>query len=140
MPNSFLSNFGKDFVKVFHWLGSTQGQNTIAAVEGTTNIIVGAVDPLAVPALTGIEALINAGLRKILDVEATAAAVGAQSGTGAQKAAAVTAYLSSQSSDLLKSVGVPSPTADQIQTVASAVSSGLVAVLNALPAPATPTT
>ncbi len=132
---SFLSGFGHDFVKVFNWLGSTQGQSTIGAVEGTVNVVVGALDPLAVPALTAIEALINKGLKKILDVEATAAAVGAQSGTGAQKAAAVAAYLSSTASDLLISLGVPQPTAEQIQTVSTAVTSGLVAVLNALPAP-----
>jgi len=134
---SFLSAFGHDFIKGLTWLGSPQGQGVITSVEAGTGAIIGVVDPLAAPAYNGIVALINAGLHKVLDVEATAAAVGAQSGTGTQKAAAVVASITPQAAALLQAIGVSNPTAEQVQTVASAVSSGLVAVLNALPAPAT---
>jgi hypothetical protein len=134
---SFLSAAGHDFAKVFNWLGSTQGQSTVTALEGTAAVIGTAVGgPGLGAAISGVELLINSGLKQILSMEASAAAVGAQSGTGAQKTAAVSAVLAPQIHDLLVSLGVAEPTSEQVQTVATSLTTGLVAVLNALPVPA----
>jgi hypothetical protein len=132
---SFLSAAGHDFVKVFTWLGSTQGQAAIAGTEAITNTVVTAENPLAGAALVGVEALVNNGLKQVLSMEAAAAAVGAQSGTGAQKAAAVSASLAPQVGALLTSIGVSNPTATQVQSLSTAVASGLASILNAIPAP-----
>ncbi len=132
---SFLSAAGHDFVSVFGWLGSAKGQATITGGEAITNAIVTGVNPAAGIALTGVEALVNAGLKQVLAMEASAAAVGAQSGTGTQKAAAVTAALAPQVGALLTSIGVASPTAEQVQSLSTAVASGIATILNAIPAP-----
>jgi len=136
---SFLSAFGHDFVTALKWVGSTKGQSDIAAGEAIANVTVTAINPIAGAAMVGVEALINAGLKQVVAMEASAAAVGAQSGTGAQKAAAVIASLSAQSEALLVSFGVSVPTATEIETLATAISNGLVTILNSLPAPVTTT-
>ena len=130
---SFLSAIGHGFLAVFGYLGSAKGQ---AAVQGAESIAltVGTLVGIG-PAVAGIEALINTGLKEVIKIEASAAALGVQSGTGAQKAAVVIATLAPQAEDFLKSIGVANPTAEQVQTVASAISGGLVAILNSLPAP-----
>ncbi len=132
---SFLSAVGNDFKKVFSWLGSTQGQATIAGVETTATVIATAINPADGLAVSGIEALINAALKQIISVETVATAAGQQSGTGAQKAAAVISAITPQIAPLLESLGVANPTAAQIQAVAESVNTGLVGVLNAIPAP-----
>lgn len=135
---SFLSAVGHGFVDVFKWLGSTQGQTTVTTVEGAAVAVGTAINPGIGASIAGVEGLVNLALKQILSMEASAAAVGAQSGTGAQKAAAVIATLSPQSSALLQSLGVKEPTADQVQSLATAISTGLVGILNAIPAPTQP--
>jgi hypothetical protein len=134
---SFLSAVGHGFVDVFKWLGSKQGQETVNSAEvlaaGIGTVIGG---PGVGAAIVGVETLVNAGLKQIIAVEAGAAAVGAQSGTGAQKASAVIAYLTPQAHDTLVALGVKEPTAEQVQSFATAISDGLVGILNAIPAPA----
>lgn len=130
---SFLSQVGADTEKVFNWIGSTQGQSTIAAVEGTAEVVTTAVNPGIGLALTGIIVLVNKGLQNIVQMEASAAAVGAQAGTGPQKAAAVAASLTPQIPKLLQDIGISAPTVEQVNTVATAVTNGLVAILNAIP-------
>lgn len=132
---SFLSAVGHDFIAVFKWLGSAQGQQTIASGEAIATTVVTAVNPGVGAALAGIEAIVNAALKQVLSMEASAAAVAAQSGTGAQKAAAVIATLTPQAEALLKSMNVSAPTAEQVQSLASAISNGVVGILNAIPAP-----
>jgi len=135
---SILSAIGHDFVATFKFLGSQQGQNDINATENIVNIIVSKVNPLAAIVIQGTEALINAGIRKVADIEAGAAAVGAQSGTGAQKLEAFAAYLTPQTGAFLQSVGVSNPTADQINKLATAIGSSVVTILNTIPAPSAP--
>ncbi len=131
---TFLSDFGKDFKAVFSWLGSASGQATITGVETTTVAVASAINPAAGLVIAGVETLINSALKEIISVEAVAAAAGAQTGTGAQKAAAVISAITPQVAALLTSVGVSAPTSTQVQNVATAVNNGLVSVLNALPA------
>ena len=132
---SFLSAVGHDFVSVFHFLGSTSGQSIITGTEAVVNAAVGAVNPAVLAGLTGVETLINNGLKQALNMEAAAAAVGAQSGTGAQKSAAVVASLAPQVGTFLQSVGVSNPTSAQVETLSTALANGLVTILNAIPAP-----
>lgn len=132
---SFLSAAGHDFLKVFSFLGSAKGQQVVAGTESAVDAVVGIVDPALSGALLGIQNLFNAGLQKALSIEASAAAVGAQSGTGAQKAAAVIAGLTPQVASFLTSIGIKNPTAAQAQTLATALNNGVVSFLNAVPAP-----
>ena len=133
---SFLSAAGHDFLAVFSWLGSKQGQTTVSGVETAAAVIGTAINPAVGASITGVEALINAGLQQVLQMEASAAAVSAQSGTGAQKSTAVIATLVPQAAALLESMGVSNATAEQVQALATAISNGLVSILNAIPAPA----
>ena len=134
---SFLSAVGHDTKEVFSWLGSAQGQTTIAAVEGTSLAVTTAVNPVAGATLAGVEALINVGLKEVVSIETVAVAAGQQSGTGAQKLAAVTAAVAPSVGALLQSLGVSNPTSAQTQAVATAIGNGLATILNALPAPVT---
>jgi hypothetical protein len=134
---SFLSAVGHDFVSVFTFFGSAKGQAAVAGVEGVTNAVATAINPALGASLAGIEGLINSGITEVLKIEASAAALNVQSGTGAEKAAAVIASLAPQAAAFLQSIGVSQPTSTQVQTVASAISGGLVAILNSLPTPAT---
>jgi hypothetical protein len=133
---SFLSAAGADFLHVFSWLGSSQGQATVAGVETAAVAVGTAINPAIGAAIGGVETLINAALKQILSMEASAAAVGAQSGTGVQKAAAVVASLTPQTSALLTTLGVAAPTATEAQALATAINNGLTAILNAIPPPA----
>ena len=124
---SFLSSVGHDFVKVFSWLGSPKGQAVIGTVEAVTV----AIDP----ALAGIEALVNTGLKSVISIESVAAAAGQQTGTGAQKSAAVVASIAPQVENFLKSIGIANPAAADVQKYATSISDALVAILNSIPAP-----
>lgn len=135
---NFMGHIGHAFKDVFAFLGSKQGQQTIAAVEGATNLVATAVNPAAGAALVGIESLINAALPQAVQIETLAVAAGQATGTGTQKAAAVTAALTPQIASFLKTIGISSPTADQVQSIGSALSTAVVGVLNAIPAPAAP--
>jgi hypothetical protein len=137
---SFLSGIVHDAGKVFSFLGSTQGQNTIAAVEGTATSVATAVNPKTGNDLQNVSVLINQGLREVVSAESVAAQAGKQSGSGAEKAAAVTAALTPHITTVLNSLGVAQPTTDQVQKVGLAVSSGIVGILNELPPPSTAST
>lgn len=134
---SFLSTIGKDFKAVFSWLGSSKGQTTIAAVEATATGVVTAINPGAGLALAGVEALINTALKEVISIESVSAAAEQQTGSGAQKLAATLEAAAPQASAFLQSIGVPAPTAVQIQAVATIISQGMVNIVNALPANAT---
>jgi hypothetical protein len=132
---SFLSAFGKDFKGVFAWLGSAQGQAEITGLEADATAITTAFNPAAGAALAGVETLFNTGLKQVISIEAVAAAAGAQSGTGAQKSAAVVSAIAPDVSSFLLAIGVSKPTAAQVQSVSTSVTNGIVGILNALPAP-----
>lgn len=133
---SFLSAIGNDFKKVFSFLSSPAGQAVVSAGEAVAEGAATAVNPAAGAALTGALALANAGLTEVIKTEALAAAAEQQSGTGAQKAAAVTAAITPQVLAYAQQNGLAAPTSTQIQTIVNS----LVGFLNALPAPATTTT
>jgi len=123
---SFLSTVGKDFKAVFAWLGSSKGQATITAVEGlgeSAATILG--DGVVVQAAINV---VNSWLNKIITTETVAAAASQQTGTGAQKAAAVLAAIGPELSQYF-----PGTTAAEAQTINTA----LVTVLNTLGAVAT---
>ena len=138
---SFLDAFGheaevigKDTAKVFDWLGSAQGQQVVAGVEATAaGVATAAAGPAAGAAVAAVEGLVNQGLSGVLTVQAIATAAGKSQGNSEQKAALFAAKLSPQIASVLKSLGVADPTATQIQAVATALSTGLVGIVNALP-------
>ena len=133
---SFLSAVGHGFVDVFKFLGSAAGQRTIQVAEGAAvaaGTIVGG--PGLGAAIAGVESLINKGIQGVLSMEASAAAVGAQSGTGAQKGAAVAASLIPQAQDLLKQLGFSNPSEEQVMNVANSVAKGIADILNSIPPP-----
>lgn len=134
---SFLSAVGRDFVKVFSWLGSSKGQAAVTGAETVANVAVGIANPGAAAGLLGIEALINAGIKEVVSIESLAAAAGQQSGTGAQKLAAVTSAIAPNMQAFLTSIGISDPTAADVQKYTTAVANGIVAILNALPVPET---
>ena len=117
---SVLSVIGADAKKVFTWIGSSQGQSVI----GTGEAVVEAVDP----GLTGLITLANKYIQEAVKVEALSAAAGAQTGTGVQKAAAVTSALTPTVLLYAQQSGLAVPTATEIQNASNAI----VAFLNAL--------
>jgi hypothetical protein len=86
---SVLSTIGADAKKVFTWVGSAKGQSVITAGEAVVESVADGVDP----GLAAINPLIANWTQEIFKVEALSAAAGSQSGTGVQKAAAVTSVL-----------------------------------------------
>lgn len=138
---SFLSAAGHDFVAVLKYLGSPAGQKTVQIAEGAAVVAGTAVGgPALGAAISAVEVLINKGLSGVLAMEASAAAVNAQSGTGLQKGTAVAAGLIPQATDLLAQLGFSNPTEEQVMAVANAVSKGVADIVNSIPAPVTPTT
>lgn len=132
---SLLSAVGHDFVTVFKWLGSSQGQTTIATAETAATAITTAINPVAGATLAGIEVLINAALKQVVSIEAVSVAAAQQSGTGAQKASAVASAVAPQVSSTLQTLGVASPTAAQVQQISLVVATALADIVNAFPAP-----
>lgn len=132
---SFLKGVGHAFTAVFGWLGSSNGQKAIAGAEAAANAVATAINPGLGAALVGVEMLINAGLKQVVSIETVAAAAGAQDGTGPQKLAAVVSAITPNTVAFLESIGVAAPTAEQVQTTATAIANGLVSILNVLPAP-----
>ena len=121
---------------MFKYLGSPQGQKVIQIAEVTAvtaGTLVGG--PGLGAAISGVELLINKGLQGIWNMEASAAALNAQSGTGLQKGAAVAAGLLPQAEQLLKDMGYDNPTVEQIESVANEVSKGLADIINQIPPP-----
>jgi len=121
---SVLSAIGSDVKKVFDWISSPQGQQLIATGEGVAVAVY--------PPAAGLVAIGNAILTEAIKVEALAAGAGAQSGSGAQKLAAVTSAVTPEILAYASQQGLNQPTAAEIQTAVSAV----VAFLNAFPAKA----
>lgn len=118
---SFLSTIVKVPGAIFHWLASDSGKKVVAGAEA---VAIG----FGAPAV--VIGLINSWLNKILTIEQVAEGAGAQSGTGAQKAAAVIAAITPE---LLKDFpGLP---AENVTNINNA----LVLILNNLSLPAAPT-
>jgi len=135
---SFLSAAGHDFVKVFQYLGSPQGQKTIQVAE-VAAVAAGTVvgGPGLGAAISGIELIINKGLKGVFNMEATAALLNAQSGTGIQKGIGVAAGLAPDVAQLLTDLGFTNPTLDQIEGIANVISKGLADIVNSIPPPPT---
>jgi hypothetical protein len=115
---SFLSTIGKDFKSVFAWLGSAKGQ----AVVSTAGAVVEAIDP----GLTGIVTLAEQWITKAIATESLAAAAGQQTGSGAQKAAAVLSAMEPVVAEYF-------PAATQAELAAA--NTAIVAFLNAFGSP-----
>ena len=123
---SWLGTVGKDIKAIFSWLGSTKGQNLVAAGEAVAESV---GFPAAIINVT------NYWLGKVMTIESVAAAAGQQEGSGTTKAAAVLADVTPQVIAIAKANGLPVPTADNI----SKANDALVAFLNALGATSTVT-
>jgi len=119
---SVLSAIGADVKKVFDWISSPAGQQLIATGEGVAVAVY--------PPAAGIVAIGNAILTEAIKVEALAAGAGAQSGTGAQKLAAVSSAVTPEILAYAQQHGLGQPTATEIQTAVSSI----VSFLNAFPA------
>jgi hypothetical protein len=134
---SFLSAVGHDSLKVLRFLGSAQGQKDVQIAE-TAAVGVATVEggPGAGAALSGLFLLVNKGLAGVLGIEATAAQLGAQSGTGIQKAAAVAVGVEPLAVQLLKDLGYDNPKTEQVESVTALVAKGLADIVNGIPAPA----
>jgi hypothetical protein len=65
-------------------------------------------------------------------MEATAATLGAQSGTGVQKGAAVAAGLEPLAEQLIKDLGYENPTVDQVERITSTVAKAMADIVNAI--------
>jgi hypothetical protein len=116
---SWLTAIGRAVGSIFSWLKSPKGQAVIAGAEG----VVETIDPAATPLIN----LANSWISKVVTTEQIAAAAGAQSGTGVQKAAAV---LTAMSPEIAKYF--PTATALEIATANAAI----VTFLNAFSTPA----
>ena len=128
MASGFLAGFkvfGQDIVKVFAWMGSPQGQKTIAAGEAVVEIVA----PNSIP----IVDLINAWMQKAYTVEAIAVAAGNAPGTGLEKAAMVTQAITPQILAYAQQAGLAPRTAAQIQ----AANDAAVAFIHAMTDPPT---
>lgn len=129
---SILSHIGKDLKIAWNFITSPAGQKAIAAAETVAEVATTAVNPEAGNVLTGAISLSNNIMAEVIKTEAIAAAAGQQSGSGAQKLAAVVAAITPQALDYAKAHGLPAPTSDQISLMVEAS----VGFLNAIPAPA----
>jgi hypothetical protein len=112
---SILSDIGNGIKKVF-----TVGVNVATAAEPFVDI-----------AFPGVAPLFNSIVQQVGMAEASAAAAGAENGTGAQKLALVLQSIEGSIADYEKKNNLTTPlTQEQIEAAANAV----VAFLNALPA------
>ena len=92
-------------------------------------------EPFVDIAFPGVAPLFNAVVQQVGLAEASAAAAGAESGTGPEKLALVVQSIEGSVKDYEKTNGLTTPlTQQQIEAVANAV----VALLNALPANSNP--
>ena len=134
---SFLSSIGHGAVTVLKYVASPAGQKTVQVAEGAA-VTIGTLagGPGLGAGIAGIELLINKAFTGVISMEATAAALGAQSGTGVQKGAAVAAALSPQVEKLLKDLGYDNPTADQVELIADKVTQSIADIVNTIPPPA----
>jgi hypothetical protein len=126
---SVLDKIGEDAKGVFAFLGSTKGQAVVTAGEGIVETVV--------PGTAGAINLFNNWLTEIIKTQALAAAAGAATGSGAQKASMVLSAVTPQALAFAQANGVSAPTAATLNTINSL----LVQALNAFTvAPATPST
>jgi len=88
------------------------------------------VEPIVDAVFPGIAGLYNATVTEVGNAETAAIAAGAQSGTGAQKLAAVVAAITPTFTQYAAQNGLPAPTTAVITNYVNAV----VASLNAIPA------
>jgi hypothetical protein len=132
---TFLSKIGKKAEVVFEWLGSPKGQAVVTGTETAAVVVAGAFGgPALGAAVQGIEGLVNAGLKNAITVENVAASASQQSGTGAQKSAAVVNALTSNAGAFLKSIGVNDATDAEVQSLATVIGTASADILNAIPA------
>jgi uncharacterized membrane protein (Fun14 family) len=94
-----------------------------------------AAEPIIAVAFPGVSALYDATVTEIGNAETAAIAAGAQSGTGAQKLAAVVAAVTPTFTAYATAQGLPAPTTATITNWVNAA----VASLNAIPAATAPT-
>jgi hypothetical protein len=92
--------------------------------------IAAAVEPIVDIAFPGIASLYNSTVTEVGNAETAAIAAGAQSGSGAQKLAAVVAAITPTFTQYASANGLPAPTSAVITNYVNAV----VASLNAIPA------
>jgi hypothetical protein len=123
---TFLSTLGADAKKVFSWIGSSKGQSVITAGEAVAEAVADGVDP----GLAALNPLIASWTQEVFKVESLSASAGAQSGTGVQKAAAVTSTLTPAVVAFAQQNGLAAPTAAEI----NAATTALVTFLNAFAA------
>ena len=116
---SFLSSLGKDVKAVFGWLGSPKAHALVVTGEAMIESIY--------PPADAIINLANTWMSEIVKTEALAAAAGAQTGSGVQKASMTISAVTPQVLSFAKEQGLATPTAE---TIAKA-SDALVAFLNA---------
>lgn len=88
------------------------------------------VEPIVDVAFPGIASLYNSTVTEVGNAETAAIAAGAQSGSGAQKLAAVVAAITPTFAQYAQANGLPAPTSAVIANYVNAV----VASLNAIPA------
>lgn len=132
---TFIDKAAADFKTVLSFFGSKQGQTVVAVGEAAATTIAGAVGgPGLAGVVSGVEGLVNSGVQNVLTTEATATALGAQAATSTQKAAVVTASLSSDAGAFLKSIGVNDATDEEVETLATAIGSTASTILAAIPA------
>lgn len=117
---NFFKKLASDFKKVFAWLGTPQGQATVATGEALAEAVY--------PPATAIVNITNTWLQEAIKAEALGAAAGAGSGSGPQKAAMVIAAVTPQVLAFAKANGLPEPTADKMQ----AADTALIAFIDAL--------
>jgi hypothetical protein len=134
---SFLSSIGHGAATVIKYIASPAGQKTVQVAEAaavTVGTLVGG--PGLGAGIAGVELLINKAFAGVINMEATAATLGAQAGTGVQKGAAVAAALSPQVEQLLKTLGYDNPAASQVELIANAVTKSIADIVNTIPPPA----
>jgi hypothetical protein len=127
---SFLATIGKDFKAVFAWLGSSQGQAVVTAGENVA-VTVATAAGVGAPVIAGIN-LINSWMSEAIKTEALAAAAGAQTGSGAQKSAAVLATMIPELTAYLQNKGY---TTANVTATATTINNAIVGLLNTLEAP-----
>jgi hypothetical protein len=122
---SILSHIGSTLKKVFT---GTVAQDILKTAE--------VAEPLVALAFPGVAALYAATVSEVAAAETAAIAAGAQTGTGAQKLAAVVAAITPTFNAYLKAQGLPTQTAETVEKWVNTV----VAGLNSIAATTTTTT
>lgn len=134
---SFLSAIGHGGDVVLKFLASDRGQKDVQIAEGAAVTIGTAIGGLGLGAgIAGIELIVNKGLSGVLGMEATAATLGVQSGTGVQKGIAVAAGLEPLAEKLIKDLGYENPTVDQVEQITGTVAKAMADIVNSVPPPA----